>query len=115
MVKVPAGCPLAQYLWEECDRIDPSQLTWGVCGPQLMLQAVEKFSLQNYVQPPEVFCPIPFIEWRRIIEPGVPWTFGEQTRSVHLWNEMWRRAQIDKDGCFEATSLYEVLKRRFLA
>jgi len=114
MLKAPPGSPLMQYLWEECSRIDPKELTWGQCGPQLMSRAVESFSLQSHIQPPDVFCPIPFPEWRRMVEPGIPWSFGEETRAVHLWNEMWRRHQKDKDGRYDENCLYESLKRQFL-
>jgi hypothetical protein len=114
MLKAPPRSPVMEYLWQECERIDPKELTWGQCGPQLIQQAVEMFSLGRYVQPPGVFCPIPFIEWRRMIEPGVPWTFSSETRAVHLWNEMWRRSQIDKDGRYAPTCLYEILKQQLL-
>jgi hypothetical protein len=114
MVKAPAGSPVMAYLWEECDRIDPKDLTWGQSGPELMHRAVGLFSLERHVQPPSVFCPIPFSEWRTIIEPGCTSSFDNGTRAVHLWNEMWRRSQTDKDGRYDATCLYEILKRRFL-
>jgi len=114
MLKAPPGSPVMKYLWEECERIDPRELTWGQCGPQLMHRAVELFSLERHIQPPIVFCPIPFTEWRRTIEPGLPWIFDRETRAVHLWNEMWRRSEKDKDGRYDATCLYEILKQQFL-
>jgi hypothetical protein len=114
MLKAPPGSPVMKYLWEECERIDPTELTWGQCGPQLMHRAVELFSLQSYIQPPVVFCPIPYTEWRRTIEPGLPWVFQSETRAVHLWNEMWRRSERDKDGRYDTTCLYEILKQQFL-
>ena len=114
MVKCPAGSPLMSYLWGETDRLEPSALTWGQCGPQLMQRGVEMFSLESFVQPPSVFCPISHHDWRRLLEPAVAWDFGVETRAVHLWHEMWRRSQLDKDAAYDPTCLYETLKGRFL-
>jgi hypothetical protein len=114
MLKAPPGSPVMKYLWEECNRTDPKELSWGQCGPLLMHRAVAIFSLESYIQPPDVFCPIPYSEWQRAIEPRGPWIFKSETRAVHLWNEMWRRSQQDKDISYDPTCLYEILKKQFL-
>lgn len=114
MLKAPPRSPVMAYLWERCEGMDPKNLTWGQCGPQLMHEAVERFSLQKFVQPPEVFCPIPHHEWRQIVNPEASWIFGAETRAVHLWNEMWRRAGISKEEVYGTACLYEVLKRGIL-
>lgn len=114
MMKASRGSAAMEYLWQECRRVDPQEMTWGQCGPQLMRRAIELFSLEGYVAAPDVFCPIPWPQWSRLLDPGISWLFGEETRSVHLWNEMWRRAGKDKDWRYDPTSLYEVLKKKFL-
>ena len=34
---------------------------------------------------------------------------------IHLYNEVWRVEQVDKEACFPSTSIYEFLKRRYNA
>src|SRR5260370_10569199 len=104
MLTMAPGRQVMKFLWEECQRIHHKELTWGLCGPQLVRRAVEFFSLQSYVQPPAVFCPIPYTEWRRTIEPGLPWVFHSETRAVHFGNEMGRRRCRDKNRPYDATA-----------
>src|SRR5207249_2657922 len=103
-----------EFAWDACERIDPQELRWGQSGPELITRAVEHCSLDQYVQPPEVFCPIDYPDWQKLLEPGSGVTLGERTYGVHLWNEMWRRAGTDKDQCWDSQCLYEEWKRRYL-
>src|ERR1051326_1117153 len=67
----------------------------------------ERGGLRASRQPPQILCPIPFWEWRRILEDiELP-----DAHAVHLWNELWRRNGIDKDAAHDSRSLYERLKR----
>jgi len=47
--------------------------------------------------------------WRMRGIPDNPRIYG-----IHLWNEMWRRADRDKDRSYHPDCLYERLKRRYL-
>ena len=111
-IKVPAGSDVMDYAWRVCQESDPLQLVWGQTGPRLMGEAVRKFSLENYRQAPEVFCPIAFFDWRKIVQPGE--TALDESYAVHLWNEKWREAGQDKNARYPDDSLYEQLKRRYL-
>jgi len=113
-IKAPAGSAVMQYAWNACMRMDRAQLKWSQCGPTLFGTAVQAYSLQAYVQPPVVFCPIDFSEWRRMLDPEETWEFGEATLAVHCWNELWRRSNQCKDSTYDAGCLYERLKRRYL-
>lgn len=112
--KAPAGSAVMQYAWDACERMDTGTLRWGVSGPELMTRAVEHYSLGPCVQPPEVFCPIDFPEWEKLLDPAGGAPFGPQTHGVHLWNEMWRRAGRDKDQPGHPQCLYEQWKRKYL-
>ena len=114
-VKVPSGSTIMQYLWETCEQMDISELKWSQSGPTLLGKAVEKFSLQRYVQPWEVFCPVHFSVWEKMLDPSISWDFSTQTHAIHLWNELWRRSNQDKDQRYDANCLYERLKARYLA
>jgi alpha 1,4-glycosyltransferase len=112
--KAPPASAIMQSACAYCDAVDPNELGWGQSGPELLRRLVPEFSLQEHVQPPETFCPLPWSQWDLQLEPGIAWTFGEHTSAVHLWNELWRRAGADKDQTWEADCLYEQLKRRYL-
>lgn len=114
-LKVPAHSPVMEYAWDFCQRTDTTQLQWGQSGPALIRAAIEANGLQANVQAPEVFCPIGWYEWERLIEPNDSHEFPTATRAVHLWNELWRRSDTSKDADYPPSSLYETLKRRYLA
>lgn len=113
-IKVPAGSEVMRYAWTACTQMEPAKLKWSQCGPTLAGAAVTACSLQNYVQPPEVFCPIHFSEWEKMLDPAETWAFGEATLAVHCWNELWRRGNHSKDHDYPADCLYEKLKQRYL-
>jgi len=108
-IKAPRGSEAMRFAWEFCDARDPSSLRWGETGPALAQQIVERFGLHDAVQPPQVFCPIPFWEWRRLVDAEAP-ELPAEAHAVHLWNELWRRNGVDKDAAHDPGSLYERLK-----
>lgn len=113
-MKVPPGSAVMQYAWEACERMNPSELKWSQCGPTLLRAAVEACSLQRYVKPSEVFCPLHFSVWEKLLDPAARLSFDGQTHAIHLWNELWRRSAQDKDASYPASCLYEQLKQRYL-
>lgn len=114
IIRTPPGSDLMRYCWDYCDRADSSTLKWGQTGPQLFARALELYSLGHFVQQPSVFCPIPYYEWSRALVPEHECQFSSETSAVHLWNEMWRRGNCDKDASFDPTCLYERLKSCYL-
>jgi mannosyltransferase OCH1-like enzyme len=113
-MKVPAASPIMQFAWETCESMATGELKWSQCGPTLLKEAVRACSLETYVQPWEVFCPVHFSVWERMLAPEVTWSFNDRTHAIHLWNELWRRSGQDKNASYPADSLYEQLKRRYL-
>jgi hypothetical protein len=113
-IKAPAGSEAMAYAWDTCRASDPKEITWGETGPRLVGQTIAHFGLERYRQPAQTFCPIPFYEWKRLIDPAETWHFDESTWTVHLWNEMWRRNGLDRDRDFPPTCLYEQLKISYI-
>jgi mannosyltransferase OCH1-like enzyme len=112
-IKAPAGSALFQHVWDYCKRRDPNEIQWGETGPHLMDRAVRELGLSEFVQPPKVFSPIDHPDWESILKRSANHEFGSETRAVHLWNEMWRRAGRDKNATYVKKSLYEKLKRQY--
>ena len=111
--KAPAGSNVMAYAWGVCDAKDPTAIVWGETGPRLMAAAVREFSLEKYTQRPEVFCPIGYADWHKVLEPGAELNLDD-SYAIHLWNERWRAAGQDKNASYPDDCFYETLKRRYL-
>lgn len=98
VLRAPAGSAILERAWRTCDARDPTTLKWGETGPKLLTQLVTDFALDRYIQPPEVFCPIPWSDWRKFVDPDARIKLPGKTHAVHLWNEMWRRGGVDKNA-----------------
>jgi len=114
VIKAPLHSAAMEAAWSTCNSLDPKTLFWGQTGPLLLASIVESQSLERYVHPPRVFCPVLLSQWDRILDRNQKWDFPEQTHAVHLWNEMWRRENQPKDGTYAEGCLFEILKRRYL-
>jgi hypothetical protein len=110
VIRAPRGSAAMQLAWERCDARDVTSLGWGETGPRLVKEIVRDCALDQFVQPPEVFCPVPFFAWRTIVE-GPPPQFPGATRAIHLWNDMWRRAGVRKDDVPEGTLYAELMEQ----
>jgi hypothetical protein len=110
----PPGSPVFKRAWEICETLDPGKLKWTEAGPLLMSRCVEECGLQQFVQPPEVFCPIDYTDWETVLNPSRQHQFPERTHAVHLWNELWRRARRDKNARYHPKCLYESFKNSYV-
>jgi mannosyltransferase OCH1-like enzyme len=114
LTKVPPGSRLMEAAWRICQGSDPAQIAWGETGPGLLNRLVREQGLEGYVQEPGVFCPIHFRQWVSVLDPQRQFRFGPETRAIHLWQEMWRRAEQPKDYSYDKDCLYEQLKAKYL-
>lgn len=100
VVKVPVASAVMSYAWNVCQAKQPEQLVWGEVGPRLMAESVSRLALEEYVMTPRAFCPIDYREWDACLDPARTWRFGDEVYAVHLWNEMWRRNERDKNQAY---------------
>jgi hypothetical protein len=114
VIKVPKGSEFCDYAWRVCRSKDPQKLIWGETGPRLAGEAVESLGLRQYVAGPEVFCPVDPDTWEEIFDPNGRKEFGANTHAVHLWNELWRRGELDKNAAYDPDCIYERLKSLYL-
>ncbi len=112
-IKAPGGSLAMEIAWDACKNTDVGPVRWGQTGPLLITRAVEQCGLQRHVQAPEVFCPVNYPDWEQVLDPSCSLPDNPQTYGVHLWNEMWRRADRDKDQSYPPACFYEQLKRRY--
>jgi mannosyltransferase OCH1-like enzyme len=114
VIKAPKDSPVMAYAWQICQEKNIENLMWGETGPGLISEAVRRCSLENFKQSSEVFCPLSYSEWDKVLEPTEVWSFDKRTYALHLWNEMWRRAGLDKNQTYHPQCLYEELKKKYL-
>ena len=71
-------------------------------------------NLEKYVLPVDTFCSINWWDAHNAVNPNYNINGIFSKPAIHLWNEVWRRRNIDKNGTFHTDSLYEKLKRKYL-
>ncbi|MFY9608537.1 MAG: glycosyltransferase [Blastocatellia bacterium] len=115
VIKTPPGSPAMEYAWNVCRAKVPENLVWGEVGPRLMSESIKRLSLESFVMRSRIFCPFGYKEWDSVLNPDKAWNLGgRSTYAVHLWNEMWRRNERDKNQSYHSDCLYEQLKRKYL-
>ncbi|WP_080903093.1 glycosyltransferase [Parabacteroides sp. Marseille-P3160] len=107
----------ADYLEDCLNSINeyPSKagIAWGTFGLSLIREVLSLYDFEPYLQKPAVFCPIPYYQLDKLINDISP-IISEEAYAVHLWNEMWRLNDLNKDGVYSRHSLYEWLKDLYL-
>jgi hypothetical protein len=119
-IKAPPDSKLIEYCYNEALKIDPQNMSWGENGPKLFNRAVTEFRLRKFISPNTAFCPIYARQYRQFTNgswlASRKWRKAQQNAyGIHLYNEMWRRNGIDKNGTFPRNSIYEQLKTRYLS
>ena len=114
VIKAPAGSEIMKFAWESCNKKDRTNLTWAEVGPDLLAEAVLRFSLQKYVRPAITFCPLLYDRWDTVVHPSHQLRFDRSSYSVHLWHDMWRRSNWSVDAEYAPGCFYENLKKLYL-
>jgi hypothetical protein len=120
VLKTPPGNSLMNSACEFCSNIDTKNYHFGQAGPYMLGRLVRESKYERYAVPKNTFCPIPYFDWWKIIsdkptvQDEVRAMISDEVYTVHLWNEMWRLNNVDKDQNFHPESLYEKLKSRYL-
>ena len=90
----------------------------------LMRDYLKIYDYQQYVLPPELFCPL---DWWNTKEaffppccpdkydvPGYPVEdMLENSYTIHMWRSIMRRKKIDPNQKYDKKSLYEILKKKY--
>jgi hypothetical protein len=113
ILRFPPGSRAMELACRVCDGTDPESLSTCQAGPYLVDWLVRKLNLDEFVQSPDVFCPIPCSSIERLLTDPVE--LPDNSSAVHLWNEAWSDRKLDKNASYRPESLYETLKRAYLA
>ena len=115
VLRLPAGSTLATLLLKTSLAIGPD-CTWGETGPRLLTTLVSLFGMREMAAQPESVYPVHYSRALELLQPDVGGELGEslaRSWAVHLWNEIWRRAGVDKNRRHAGSSVFESLCRRY--
>jgi mannosyltransferase OCH1-like enzyme len=119
IIKVPRpGSRFARAIYRRAklkrmrSKFTGERLQWVGLGPQLMAQVVEREKLLRCVKPPDSFCPVDWFDLDALLSPHRTVDLHD-SYAVHLWDSMWSRRGLDRNGRYEPNSLLETLKRKY--
>ena len=110
VIKMPKGCELAQQCYDLARQVDPKTIVWNELVA-ILERGVRDLKLMKYVLQPETFSPIPWNEIPNHILGRKTFRPSMRSFAVHLYNEMWRRNNLDKWRRYPSTSALNVLRR----
>jgi hypothetical protein len=90
-----------------------SNVAWGEYGPQGFTQAARHLGYEDRALPFWHFYPVHYLNWRTVFDSSLrdnPGIIAAST-TLHLWNEMTRRARADVNARFPPDSLFEQCAR----
>lgn len=92
------------------------RVRWGELGPKGLTAAARHLGYLDRALPRTHFYPVRSADWRVLFEPTrgglLPW--GDESRAVHLWNNMAAQAaHFNKNARFAAESPFERLCERY--
>ena len=114
VMKVPSHSKIMEYCYNVALNKDNTQIKWGEIGPKLVESAVKKFNFESYIAAPEEFCSINWWDYNHLIDGSYNISILKDSKAIHLWNEMWRRNNIDKGSSFNKKSIYSWLRKTYL-
>ena len=114
LIKAPAGSPFIAECNATAMQADMEKSGWGELGPAMMTVLVRKHAIERFLAPPWRFSPMGWWEFRRLVEDTAAPDWPDVTLALHCFNEMWRRAGLDKHARYGAQSPFERLKAKYL-
>lgn len=129
ILKFPKGDPILLDAIEICkqkkEEILDGKIMWGI-GPSTVNEIVKKYSLYKYLKPWRFANSCSCHHALSITDPNFksrdPQKYitnlkdlSDETYFIHLWHELWRRNNIDKNGFFPENSLFKQLINKFKA
>ena len=100
ILKMPQDSDLIKFLIKNSVSYDKSKIIWSEIGPQLVTRGANKFGVLKYAQPPEVFYPIHFWQWKKIWSQENTKEVLDKIKDSHtlqIWNQFLNREGIDKN------------------
>lgn len=113
VIKSQSKAEFLKMILEHIDSFENyKNINWGQFGPALIQSILSQFDSEKFMQPTSTFCPIDWTEMMSIIncENELP----SDSLAIHLWNNLWRLNNIEKDHSYRTNCIYERLKAKYL-
>jgi glycosyl transferase-like sugar-binding protein len=111
---IPSAGNIIDLAYHYSERFPKQKVRWGELGPNL-LYAIEKIYPDHgfRIMPPEFANPFGYWTCPNVLlKPGVQ--LHEDAAFVHLYNETWRNAKVDKNAPFPRRSLMSFFAEKYL-
>lgn len=95
VLHAPSDSPFLAHLYDVASSTDPGQIVWGQLGPTLITRTIQRFGLEELVQEQQVLYPVHWDDLATLFDPQGADAVEDGLRgaaTVHLWNEILRRA-----------------------
>jgi len=105
---------------EHKKKILSGNITWS-SGPKTVQEVVFRNNLEKYVLPWIGICTCSWADTKSLLYPNLNYNekvikrfedIPENMYGIHLWNEVWRCNNFNKDGKYDSNCLYERLKEK---
>ena len=123
LIKLPKGSEEAkrgiEIQKEHKVKILTGEIKWA-SGNKTVIQIVNEFNLQKYIVPWKNFCSCSWQDAESLINENYKCrgynninNLPKELYGIHLWNEVWRRLNIDKNKKYSDLCLFEQLKLKY--
>ena len=100
ILRMPQDSELVKFLIKHSVDYDKSKIVWSEIGPLLVTKGAKKLGLLRYAQPPEVFYPVHFWQWKKIWLPNHKEEVLDKCKNAHtlqIWNQFLNREGVNKN------------------
>lgn len=100
ILRMPQDSELIKFLIKNSVKYDKTKIVWSEIGPLLVTKGAKRFDLLKYAQPPEIFYPVHFWQWKKIWDKEYLQEVLNKCQDAHtlqIWNQFLNREGIDKN------------------
>jgi mannosyltransferase OCH1-like enzyme len=97
---MPKDSELTNLLIKNSLNYNKEKIVWSEIGPILVTKLAKKLDVLKYAQPPEVFYPIHFWQWKKIWDPehkNEVLFKCKDSHTIQMWNQFLNREGINKN------------------
>lgn len=101
ILRMPQDSDLIDFLIVNSVKYDKTKIIWSEIGPLLVTKGAKRFDVLKYAQPPEVFYPVHFWQWKKIWLKDYREEVLSKCKDAHtlqIWNQFLNREGIDKNN-----------------
>ena len=101
ILRMPQDSDLINFLIKNSVEYDKRKIVWSEIGPLLVTKGANMYNVLKYAQPPEVFYPVHFWQWKKIWNKDYKQEVLDRCKDAHtlqIWNQFLNREGIDKNN-----------------